>query len=138
MFLAFCRLTKLTAWRPFALYIVVAAFIFQSCVTQTHIHLLLAPGISDNTDGPGAPQSPGKVAGDLGKQQKQDHYPADDGPSNCPICQQIALVGHVLTAGAISLIPPSEFETDVAIRCDVLVLTSGVSHTWRSRGPPTI
>jgi hypothetical protein len=138
MFLAFCRLTKLAVWRSFAVYIVVAAFTFQSYVTQTHIHILSAPGISGNTLYRGAPQSSDKVAGNLGKQQKQDHYPADDGPSNCPICQQIALVGHVLTAGAISLIPPPEFETDAAIRCDVLVLTSGVSHTWRSRGPPTI
>jgi hypothetical protein len=138
MFLAFCRLTKLAVWRSFAVYIVVAAFTFQSYVTQTHIHILSAPGISGNMVGLGAPQSSGNVAGNLGKQHKQDRYPVNDDPSNCPICQQIALVGHVLTAGAIALIPPSEFETDAIIRGDVLVLTSGVSHTWRSRGPPTI
>jgi hypothetical protein len=138
MFLAFCRLTKLAVWRSFAVYIIVAAFTFQSYVTQTHIHILSVPGISGNTIGRDAQQSSDKVAGNLGKQQKQDRYPANDDPSNCPICQQIALVGHVLTAGATSLIPPSELATGVPIRGDVLVLTSGVSHTWRSRGPPSI
>src|SRR5258708_6475273 len=138
MFLAFCRLTKLAVWRSFAVYIVVATFTFQSYVTQTHIHILSEPGISGNTVGRDAPQASDKVAGNFGKQQKEDRYPANDDPSNCPICQQIALVGHVLTTGATSLIPPSELATRVPIRGDVLVLTSCVSHTWRSHGPPSI
>ena len=138
MAFVFRRLTDVAVWRAVAVYLLVAAFAFQSYITQSHIHFSSVPGISGKIADRGALQSTGNAVGAFGKQQKPDRYPPNDDPSNCPICQQITLAGHVLTAGAISLVPPSEIAIGVIVSGDVFVLTSGVSHAWRGRGPPSI
>jgi hypothetical protein len=134
----FGRLSNLVLWRTFAVYLVVAGFAFQGCVTQSHIHISSVSGISGNTADRGALHSIGNASGDIGKQQKRDRYPASDDPSNCPICQQIALDGHFLAAVAISSNPPPTIAFGVFIGSDVLVCPSGVSHAWRGRGPPSV
>jgi hypothetical protein len=135
---AFFGLPNLAVWRGFVVYLFVAAFAFQSCATQSHIHFSSASGISGKLADRGSPQASNKFAGHFGEQQKPDRYPLSDDPSNCPICQQIALAGHVLTAGATSLIPPSEITFYALTNADVLILISGVSHAWRGRAPPSI
>lgn len=138
MAFVFGRLANSAVWRAAAVYLLVTAFAFQSYVTQSHIHITSVPGISGKIADRGALQSTGNAAGDSGRQQKPDRYPPNDDPSNCPICQQITLTGHFLTAGTISLIPPPEIALGIFISADVLVLISGVSHAWRGRGPPSI
>jgi hypothetical protein len=135
---AFFGLPNLAMWRRFAVYLLVAAFAFQSYATQSHIHFSSVPGISSKIADRGSPQASNIFAGHFGEQQKPDRYPPNDDPSNCPICQQIALAGHVLTAGATSLIPPSGIVFYALTRADVLLFISGVSHAWRGRAPPSI
>jgi hypothetical protein len=134
----FRRLGNVALWRAVAVYLLVAAFAFQGYVTQSHIHFSSTPGLSGKVADRSAPQSSDSIAGDFGKQQKHDRYPPNDDPSNCPICQQIALAGSFLTAGGISPIAPSKLAFGFLISADVLVLISGVSHAWHGRGPPSI
>jgi hypothetical protein len=135
---AFFGLPILAAWRGFAVYLLVAAFAFQSYATQSHIHFSSVPGISGKIADRGAPQASDRFADDLAAQQKHDRYPANDDPSNCPICQQIALAGHVLTAGTTSLVPPSKITFYALMSNDVPIPIVGVSHSWRGRAPPSI
>ena len=135
---AFFGLPYLAVWRRFAVYLLVAAFAFQSYATQSHIHFSSVPGISGKVADRDAQRASDRIADDLTTQQKHDRYPANDDPSNCPICQQIALAGHFLTTGETSLIPPSGIVFYALTRADVLLLIGGVSHAWRGRAPPSI
>jgi hypothetical protein len=132
----FCRLSGLAVWRPFAAYLLVAAFAFQGYVTQSHIHVSSVPRISGKSEERGVLNFTGNAGGDIGKQQQRDQFPATDDPSNCPICQQIPLAGHFLAAQAISPIPLQTISSDAFIGTDAVVLISAMSHAWRGRAPP--
>jgi hypothetical protein len=102
---------------------ILAAFVLQSYVTQTHIHL--------------APESFASYS-ELGAAKKQlpDKFPAQDDPSNCPICQEILHSGQFVTPSIAATLLPSLSVSVIAIVTHVVVVPKTASHTWQSRGPP--
>jgi hypothetical protein len=101
--------------------LVLIAFSFQSYVTQTHIHL-----VAQTSD-------PAKA--DSGKAQR-DRYPANQDPSNCPICQEVLHSGSFITPSAIAVLLPSLAVSVLAIVIDTTIVSQPVSHSWRGRAPP--
>ena len=111
--------------RRFAMVLaMLLAIIWQSFVTQTHIHAdpgTYAIAIAGNANTP-AQLKTGQAPSDL--------------PATCPICQEIAHAGSYLSSTAFAFQPP------VPIFVWRTVAPSGAralqqrSHAWRSRAPP--
>ncbi len=99
------------------------AFVLQSYVTQTHIHL--APGSFASYSELGA-----------AKKQQQDKFPAQDDPANCPICQEILHSGQFVTPSTAAALLPALAVSIIAIVAHIVVAPEATSHTWQSRGPP--
>jgi dienelactone hydrolase len=103
------------------------AFAFQSYVTQTHIHVggqsfgaLVQLAATD-----GAKSTASK-----------DKYPANQDPSNCPICQEMVHSGSFITPSAIAALPPALAVSIVALRLEAAIAPQATSHSWRGRAPP--
>jgi hypothetical protein len=105
------------------------AFAFQSYVTQTHIHTGGQPDVKIAMDGTSAK---------LAAKAKPDKYPANQDPSNCPICQEIVHSGSFISPAAIAALPPSLAVSVIAVLLDTVVATPPASHSWRGRAPPRV
>lgn len=116
-------------WHHAVASLALIIFAFQSYVTQTHVHLLWH----------GAPNA--AIQASNGQTQlhrtpaPNQKNPFDD-PATCPICQDMALVGH-FTMPAIIPVPPPAFlaiasETFLALP----VIVPRPSHDWHGRAPP--
>jgi hypothetical protein len=125
-------------WRVLSGVAVLIAFLFQSFVTQTHIHF---PGTTDRFDGinialgkqDAAKAAPLKASAHKPAQNKKS--PADD-TSNCPLCQASALSGAFVTPAAIVFVLPS---LPLSIAPAIISLAAAdafVSHSWQGRAPP--
>jgi hypothetical protein len=120
--------------------VVLIAFLFQSFVTQTHIHF---PGVTDRYDGinislakqDAAKAAPLKVSAHKPAPNKKS--PADDS-NNCPLCQASALSGQFVSPAAIVFVLPSQPQS-IAPAVILLARTSAVvSHNWQGRAPPRL
>jgi hypothetical protein len=105
------------------------AFTFQSYVTQTHIHVAGRTGIETSMLGGDAKSS---------ATHKTDKFPANQDPSNCPICQEILHSGSFVTPSAIAALPPALAVSVVVVRLEAAIAHQPVSHSWRGRAPPHI
>lgn len=97
------------------------AFTFQSFVAQVHIHA--APSTASSALSTGKVSQPGKL-------------PANDDPSNCPICQIILHAGQFVTPSAITFALPSFALFFVATAVRQSPSAEAGSHSWQSRAPP--
>jgi hypothetical protein len=117
--------------RPSArwLAIVVAAmlsFVWQSFVTQTHIHF----------DTPEA-AARAQPLGHVGLLPHVAHRPAPVAPASCPICQDAAHAAFYLSPDPILLAAPAAFLLWLAVAVATPWIGRRRSHAWHSRGPPT-
>jgi len=99
---------------------VLAVFVFQGFLVQTHVH---APATGwDGGAHAGAPAQPGR------------HDPLD--PANCPLCQEILHAGSFVAPGLIAL-PPAAARPIVFLICVVTALPPAApARGWNSRAPP--
>jgi hypothetical protein len=102
------------------------AFTFQSYVAQTHIHrvgqIVLASIATNDAE---------KTV-----LNKKDRLPANQEPSNCPICQELLHSGSFITPRAIAALPPALSISVVLVRLETTIAPAAVSHSWRGRAPP--
>ena len=100
------------------------ALLWQSFVTQTHIHadpIGYATAIADSTGTP-AQLKAGQAPSDL--------------PATCPICQEIAHAGSYLSPTAVAFQPPAQVQVWRAVAISRALTLRQRSHAWRSRAPP--
>lgn len=103
------------------------AFAFQSYITQTHMHG--APRVERSLIH--AAQNGAALAKDgTGK------LPPLDDPANCPICQDMLMVGHFVSPAAIITLPPVLPVSVVPAETGNPIVIKPVSHGWQGRGPP--
>jgi len=113
------------AWRLAITFCALMAFAFQSYVTQTHIHMTgSAAGIATASADGGKPSA------------QHDRYPANQDPSNCPICQDMVHSGSFITPAAIAAVAPSFAVSVIAIFIHTAIAIQPASHSWRGRAPP--
>ena len=101
------------------------AILWQSFVTQTHIHAepgMYAVAIAD---------SAGKPA-----QLKAGQAPSDL-PATCPICQEIAHAGSYLSPTIVAFQPPIPVGLWRYVAPSLAATLHQRSHAWQSRAPPT-
>jgi hypothetical protein len=116
------RTTGLSRWRAALVQLVLAAFVLQSFVIQTHIHF-----------------TPAELAQLTGKSDSHhDHWPANDDPANCPICQELLHSGQFVTPAAQFLLPPTLAVSTIAVVDEALPFVFAPSHNWQGRAPPRI
>jgi hypothetical protein len=112
------------ARRSALVFAVLAAFLLQSFLTATHVHV-----------------EAGSVAGTIKVGQSTAEQPvhrrAPAVPdTNCPICHAVAQSGHFLAPAPIVFVSAASAAIwlyAAAFRSSVL---TGRSHAWRSRAPP--
>jgi hypothetical protein len=103
------------------------AFTFQSYVAQTHMHPA-GQRVLALTSETGEAKSTAL--------NKPDKFPANQDPSNCPICQEILHSGSFVTPSAIAALPPALSVSIVVVRLETAIAPAAVSHSWRGRAPP--
>jgi hypothetical protein len=131
------RAVKIPPWRSLLVYLFVIAFTFQNCLTQSHIHQVQSLSGSGAIVGTGFKAVAGKSSS-AAAPGEQNKYPANDDPANCPMCQALALSGHFVAAWGITIAAPTKI-SGASVPSDLAVsILSAASHSWRSRGPPTI
>jgi hypothetical protein len=111
--------------RRFAIvFAMLLAILWQSFVTQTHVHAnpgAYAPAISDSAGGPTRLKA-GEAPSDL--------------PATCPICQEVAHAGSYLSPAALALQPPVPVDRWRTVTLALSPTLRQRSHAWQSRAPP--
>jgi len=100
------------------------AILWQSFVTQTHVHanpIAYAAAIADNGGAPIRLKA-GEAPSDL--------------PTTCPICQEVAHAGSYLSPAAIALQPPIPAHLWRTVIPTPAPTLRQRSHAWQSRAPP--
>ncbi|MEO6214753.1 MAG: hypothetical protein ABIO86_01875 [Sphingomonas sp.] len=100
------------------------AILWQSFVTQTHIHAnpdIYATAISDSAGAPVRLKA-GEAPSDL--------------PATCPICREVAHAGSYLSPTAVALQPPVPVDLWRAATPTPSPTRRQRSHAWQSRAPP--
>lgn len=117
-------------------FVALFAFLAQSCITQSHFHLLLRSG-APLAAWDAAP-SAAKVK--LGGAQDRDHgnIPAKDDPANCPICQQIMVAGAFVTPSVTAMATPVVAEAAAYPTRTAFFFAPDPSHSWQGRAPPRV
>ena len=116
------RTAGLPRWRLALVQLVLAVFVLQTYVIQTHIHF-----------------SPAVLAQLTGKSESHhDHWPANDDPANCPLCQEIIHSGSFVTPTVQFLLPPTLAVSTITLIDQALPFIFAPSHSWQGRGPPRI
>jgi hypothetical protein len=111
--------------RRFAIVLaMLLAILWQSFVTQTHIHTdagSYAAAIADSANAP-AQLKTGQAPSDL--------------PATCPICQEIAHAGSYLSPDAVTFQPPLSIPVWRTVAPSRALAVHQRSHAWQSRAPP--
>ena len=111
--------------RRFAIvFAMLLAIVWQSFVTQTHVHAnpgVYATAISDSTGAPTRLKA-GEAPSDL--------------PATCPICQEVAHAGSYLSPAAVALQPPVPVDLWRTTTPVISPTFRQRSHAWQSRAPP--
>jgi len=111
--------------RRFAIvFAMLLAILWQSFVTQTHVHAnpdVYATAISDNAGAPTRLKA-GEAPSDL--------------PATCPICQEVAHAGSYLSPAAVALQPPVPIDLWRTATPALSPTRRQRSHAWQSRAPP--
>jgi len=111
--------------RRFAIVVaMLLAILWQSFVTQTHVHAdpgLYATAIADSAGAP-ARLKAGQAPSDL--------------PATCPICQEVAHAGSYLSPAAVAFEPPVQADLWRGVAPSLAPALRQRSHAWQSRAPP--
>jgi hypothetical protein len=108
------------------------AFALQSYVTQTHIHHASSAAFGLTFESTAHPEdAAAKTPG-----HSQDKYPANEDPSNCPLCQEILHAGAFVAPATLALFAPALSVSVIAIAPETAIVVRAVSHDWRGRAPP--
>lgn len=103
-----------------------AAFLGQDIVTQSHVHPLGAGGLFDTAVGTG---------GSVNGAATEKRYPGR-APTDCPICRELATAGHYLAPDPLVL-PETPLAVTWLFLLPIAALALGArSHGWHSRAPP--
>jgi hypothetical protein len=107
------------SWRSIA-WILLVAFTLQSFITQTHIHS--TGGIA--------------IVKTLAKAPSHNKLPAENGTTDCPLCQAITHAGAFFTPTAPTLLLSVTGTDIVAVFVVVGAIDNISTHYWHSRAPP--
>ncbi|HEY1612697.1 MAG TPA: hypothetical protein VGF97_03255 [Rhizomicrobium sp.] len=116
-----------SGWRFAFAALLALIFAFQTYVIQTHIHVPAGLRSSVGVPVAGTPAT---------RQDRQDKYPANDDPANCPICQEMLHSGQFITPAAILALPPALAVSTIVTVEQALPFVFTLSHSWRGRAPP--
>jgi len=100
------------------------AILWQSFVTQTHVHANPGAYATAISDSAGAPT-----------RLKTGEAPSDL-PTTCPICQEVAHAGSYLSPAAVALQPPVPVDLWRTLTPTLSPTLRQRSHAWQSRAPP--
>lgn len=100
------------------------AFLWQSFVTQTHVHF--DPGIHSTAEFGTAGSAP----------QLRDGQPSSDLPANCPICQETAHAGYYLLPTPIAFHASEAVPLWLVVARTLALTLRQRAHAWNSRAPP--
>jgi hypothetical protein len=108
------------------MFVAALAFVLQSFVTQTHIHL-------------GA-QDPAGIAqiGDAAPVSVHGKPAHDRGPIECPFCQVIAVAGVFIGAAGPALHLPFVWVVTQVHAFEARSFSVQIVHSWQSRAPPSL
>ena len=110
--------------RALLVFAVLAAFLLQSFLTATHVHVASGSAVST-------------IPADHSAVQKPTHRPTPTAPdTNCPICHAVSQSGHYLASAPILFVSAASAAIwlySAAFRSSVL---NRASHAWNSRAPP--
>jgi hypothetical protein len=113
-----------SAGRLWIVGVMLVAFAIQAFVTQTHVH----PGYADSA-----------VAFHADKTApKHDNYPANDDPSNCPLCKEILYSGQFVSPTWAVILLPMHAVSVIETALLPVSRADTASHAWSSRAPPRI
>ena len=112
------RTPRPSAGRFVLLFAISLAFMWQSFVTQTHVHF-----------DPGAHHAP---AGHVSKAGRPRHT----SPETCPICRVIAESGHHLLPASVVIQVPDAIALWLLYTLPFALTLCLRSHAWQSRAPP--
>jgi hypothetical protein len=104
------------------------AFIFQTLIVQTHIHVASPVG---------AKASPFSIEKSLEPGQKSDKFPPADDPANCPICQELLHAGTFVTPALTALLVSTVVTVVHMVVAEIATTEVVYSHGWKSRAPPS-
>ena len=111
--------------RRFAIvFAMLLAVLWQSFVTQTHVHATPGAYTAAISDSAGAPT-----------RLKAGETPSDQ-PAICPICQEVAHAGSYLSPTAVALQPPVPVDLWRTATPAFSPTLRQRSHAWQSRAPP--
>ena len=100
------------------------AILWQSFVTQTHVHANPGAHATAISDRAGAPTrlNAGEAPSDL--------------PATCPICQEVEHAGSYLSPATVALQPPAPVDVWRTVTPTLSPTLRQRSHAWQSRAPP--
>ena len=120
------QMHRLNGWFLAVLLFVLGAFLWQSCLTQTHLHFRLPP-VSTVVAGPS-----GQPAHFVDRPAPFDTSPV------CPICQASETSGHYLAASPVVVFQPERQSYRGAPATVLRSVATRWSHAWLSRAPPPL
>jgi hypothetical protein len=100
------------------------AILWQSFVTQTHIHA-----------NPGAYAAAISDSAGASTRLKVGEAPSES-PATCPICQEFAHAGSYLSPAAVALQGPLPIDLWRTVTPSLAPTLRQRSHDWQSRAPP--
>ena len=101
------------------------AFLGQSIVTQSHVHLAAEPFSPAASAGNGSAQT-----------ASTSKRGPSDSPADCPYCRELAMAGHVLLPAPVVLPERVLLAVGLFLAPVAFIGWRGRSHSWRSRAPP--
>jgi len=107
-----------------ALLLVLAAFLGQSIVTQSHVHFA-----DESVQVAAAATSHGQSA-------TTSKHRRGESPADCPLCRELALSGHYLMPAPVVLPELLALTVGLFLLPVMALAWRGRSHSWRSRAPP--
>jgi hypothetical protein len=127
---------QLPSWRHVFLLLVATAFLFQSFVAQTHIHIPSAASTATIV-GTDADSAPAKAKRDQ-RLPARDRLPASDDPTKCPLCQAVGHAGQFIWPAAAVFRLPQIPAAIIPLAIALGRTTPPASHNWQGRAPPRL
>jgi hypothetical protein len=118
------------------LLFVATAFLSQTYVAQTHIHIL-SPSSAASAIDTDSGLAPAKAKGDQ-RLPKRGDLPANDDPAKCPLCQAVGHAGQFVWPTAAFFILPPLAAAFVPVTAAIVHAPQPASHNWQGRAPPRL
>ena len=121
----------------FVLLAILGLFV-QTLVVQPHFHpsrAIVSAGILGPTSLTSANDHTGTAANRYSL-PKPDGYSINQDPSNCPLCQEIAVSGQFVESATFLALLPFPVSDHFILLHQALPSFSRVSHIWQGRAPP--